>query len=114
MSSDSSAIMSSFWSLGSQNLTACKYRSRSCMTIILQNLIYLGIHASPLREQLLQDLRARNRELVKTLITLLFFTPFAFEQALAFQTPKQGIQRPFVDLDAMVSHDFSQRVAVLF
>jgi hypothetical protein len=33
---------------------------------------------------------------------------------LALQPPKQGIQRPFVNLDAMVSHDFSQGVAVLF
>src|ERR1700688_262825 len=113
MSSDSSAMMSSFCSLGSQNLTAFRYPSRSCMTILFQDRIYGGIHTSPLCEQLLEDLFARHGELIETLVTLLFFAPFAFEQALAFQTPKQGIQRPFVNLDAMVSNDFSQRVAIL-
>jgi hypothetical protein len=56
---------------------------------------------------------ARNRELVKTFVTLPFFAPFAFKQTLAFQASKQRVQRAFINLNAMVSHDFSQRVAIL-
>ena len=67
----------------------------------------------PLREQLLQDHLAVTGEEIKPFVALFFFSPFADEQALAFQPPQQRVQRAFVDGHAPFCKGLSQCVAVL-
>src|ERR1700730_16432123 len=112
MSADRSAAISSCCALGSQTLTACKYRSRRSMVRLLENRVQRCIDALPLGEELLQHQPAVGRQLVKALVPFVFLAPLAGEQSLAFEPAKQGVQRPLVDAQSKVAERVSQRVAV--
>ena len=64
-------------------------------------------------EQLGEDLLAVAGEAVKPLVALVFFAPFAGEQALGFEAAQQRVERAFVDLQAAFGEGFAQGVAVV-
>src|SRR6267143_805898 len=80
---------------------------------LLNNPLQRRIQAVPFLEQLLEDARPVLREAVKPFVALIFLAPFAFEQALGFQPPQQGIQRALLNLHPLIRQRFAQCVAVM-
>ena len=67
----------------------------------------------PLGEQQFQDFGAGSGEQVEALFSLLFLAPLAGQESLAFQPAQQGVERAFIDLQAVLREGFAQRVTVL-
>src|SRR5215471_15467119 len=108
MFSESSLRMSSCSRRGRKNFTDRKYRSRSSIASPFNHSVQRGIDALPLREQLFQDHFAVPGQPVKPLVALLFFAPFAEQQALALQSPQQRVQRPFINRHALLLERLAQ------
>ena len=53
------------------------------------------------------------RQPVETLVALVLFAPLTHQQALRLQSPKQRIQRTFIDRQSIVRQGLAQRVPVL-
>src|SRR3974390_53155 len=69
--------------------------------------------AVPFGRQPRVHLRAGLRQPVETLLALVLFAPFAFEQTLGFEPAQQRVERALVDRHAVVLQRLAQGVAVL-
>jgi len=83
------------------------------MTFLLQNCVDRGIEVAPLGEQLVENKGAVGGEEVKALLALFFLAPLAVQEPLCFEPAQQGVERAFINLQAMLGESFTQRVAVL-
>src|SRR4029077_2718726 len=72
------------------------------------------IDALPFGEQLPKDLFACVGEDIEALVALVFFPPFADQQALGLEAPKEGIEGALVDGHTVLGKGFAEGVAVLF
>src|SRR5258708_16861827 len=67
----------------------------------------------PFGEQLFQDQLAVAGETVKAFVTLVFLSPFADQQPLAFQPSQERIEGALIDGHAALPKSFPESVPVL-
>src|ERR1043166_316222 len=72
-----------------------------------------GVDFVELGQEQLEDLAAVLGKFVETLLAIVFFAPFAFEQALRFETAKERVKGAFVDLDSERSEILAEGVPVM-
>src|ERR1700751_3848429 len=78
----------------------------------LKNLVQRLINALPFCEKLTENLFAVGGQTIEPLVALVLFAPLADKQSLAFKTAEEGVERPFIDFQPVVSKSFAQGVAV--
>ena len=76
-----------------------------------QNLVQRQVDAPPFREQLLEHRRPLVRQAIEALVALALFPPLTQQQPLGFEPPQQGIERAFIDIQAVASNSAEGKAA---
>src|SRR5579872_5507354 len=83
------------------------------MCFPFQNRLERCPEAFPFGQHLLEYGFSVARDLVETLVALVFLTPLAHQQTLGLKPAQERVQRAFINLHAVLGEGFAQRVSVL-
>ena len=81
--------------------------------MLIQDFVKRVVDDVPFGEELAEGGFALGGEAVEALVALIFFAPFAGEEALGFEAAEEGVESAFLDGEALVGEGFAEGVAVV-